>query len=64
MTDPHPQIVPVADKNGLVFEAYILRDDLGRRICIDRGLVDMFGGIEKVRDAISPHHMIVCEVLK
>jgi hypothetical protein len=59
-----PRITLARDEAENVFEAYELRSPKGQSIFIDRALVDgIAGGIKTVRAAISPHFMIVCEIL-
>lgn len=63
MNNVVPKIVPARDKQENVFEAYELRDERGRSIFIDVQAANAVGGIERLRNGISPYHHIVCEVL-
>ena len=62
MTTVCPKIVPVKDKQENLFEAYELRRE-GRSIFVDVRAAEAVGGIYKLRDGISPYHLIVCETL-
>lgn len=63
-SEPRPRIAVARDQNGNVFEAFELRLQSGQAIFVDIHLAELVGGIESVRQAISPHFMIVMETLK
>lgn len=60
------KIAAVPDKNGNLFEAYELRRPDGKGcIFIDIRMAECIpGGLEAIRNGISPHHMIVREYLE